>query len=467
VHLCIARALQDAILGRMQAQPFWTVRVLKPELVAALSFLLITVMVNSWGTTLASTLWADFGLGPVRQYVLDEMNVVLLTLLTTLFGIACYLALERYRRGQEASARAHENVSGLMLSREQLRMLYENSPVPYFLMDDIGNVRDPNKATLRFLGGTTEECELANFYDLLTRDAAGTHATSFLRTKVEHEVPVSKEEVRVRMLSGGERWAQVSIYSLDRHSPIPFKHLVTLVDVTKEKESDQVKTDFLLLASHQLRTPATAVKWYIDYLLHSDLNVTGVVREYLEEIYQGNERMIGLITTLLTVSHIEMGTLAPEYGTVHVDDLIRDVLHELEPDSKKKQLHVEVRTNGDDTLTTDGTMLRIVVHNLLTNAFKYTPQGGRVTVNAHYSSNNGTIAVSDTGYGIPIEEQEKIFTKMFRASNVRKISTTGTGLGLYLTKAFVEKIGGSIEFTSEPEKGTTFTISLPRIALGA
>lgn len=358
-----------------------------------------------------------------------------------------------------------------MLSMKQFRKLYENSPVPYFLMDDIGNIRNPNRAALRFFRGTVESCTLANFYSLIDieNSTSGKDDISLIRTKIERSVPISQEELSIFNLKKDKtRYALVSVYSLDRKSTIPFKHLVTLVDVTKERESERVKTDFLLLASHQLRTPLTTVKWYIDYLLTTDkAKMSDIVREYLEQIYIGNERMIELITTLLTVSRIEMGTLAPDYTNVKINNVIDDILEELSQDIKKKNTKIEIKTKGDDTLVIDRTMIRIVVHNLLTNAIKYTSSGGKVTIDSDFDMHSCTISVSDTGHGIPEEEQDKIFTKMFRASNARKISTNGTGLGLYLSKAFVEKLGGNIEFVSKEGKGTTFTISLPRVAPGA
>jgi len=244
--------------------------------------------------------------------------------------------------------------------------------------------------------------------------------------------------------------------------------VVTLLDITKEKESDEVKTDFFLLASHQLRTPMTTIKWYIDYLLHTkSLDITGVVREYLEEIDRGNERMIELVTTLLTVSRIEMGTLLPDFTQVHADEVVEDILKELESDMKGRRITCKKESHGDDKLVTDRTMLRIVIHNLLTNAVKYTPSGGEIRVVARYEAHECTVAVSDTGCGIPLEEQERIFEKMFRASNARKMSTNGTGLGLYLSREFIKKLGGDLSFSSASGKGATFTIVMPRVAPSA
>ncbi len=378
------------------------------------------------------------------------------------------IAFLRYWRQQSNKGVTKEMVTDLMLSREQFRQLYENSPVPYFLMDDTGVIRNPNRATLRFLGGTAEQCSATNFFSLLREGDDGGSETSLMRTKVERGFPITKQEVNITTLTGTDRWGLVSIYSLDKDSQIPYKHLVTLIDVTQEKESDMVKTDFLLLASHQLRTPLTTIKWYIDYLLTTKtLQVTDDMREYLEQIYVGNERMIELITTLLTVSRIEMGTLAPEYKRLHVKKLIEDILTELAPEILKKSINIEKTINKDDTLTTDRTMLRIAIHNLCTNAIKYSPVGATVSIDGVFTPSRATITVRDTGYGIPPAEQTKIFTKMFRASNARQVSANGTGLGLYLTKAFIEKLGGTMEFTSILDEGTTFTIDLPRVAPGA
>lgn len=403
----------------------------------------------------------------VDVILFERARIVIAFGFTFIFAAISYgVYIQHSLLRRPAPAISREVVSDLMLSREQFRKLYDNSPVPYFLMDDAGNIRNPNVATLRFLGGTVEECTEANFYSLIVDQEKAKKTISLLRAKVERSVPISQEEMCIRPLNNkAERYALVSIYSLERTSRVPFKHLVALIDVSKEKENEQMKTDFLLLASHQLRTPLTTVKWYIDYLLTSNkINVTGIVREYLEQIYIGNERMIELITTLLTVSRIEMGTLAPDYKTVKVNEVIEDLLDELATDIQKHGTRIQVLTEGDDALITDHTMIRIIIHNLLTNAIKYTPNGGTVIIDSKFAHHACAISVTDTGYGIPIAEQQKIFTKMFRATNARKVSASGTGLGLYMSKAFAEKLGGRLDFHSEEKKGSTFTISLPRVA---
>ncbi|HCC05485.1 TPA: hypothetical protein DEP58_04250 [Patescibacteria group bacterium] len=437
---------------------------------ASWSFFILSVLVWTFSRQLAIVLLYVPGHEIQDLFLFERATLVLLVVITVLFAfVVCTAVLAHMLQKSTGASVSRETVTDLMLSREQFRKLYDNSPVPYLLMDDVGNIRNPNRAALRFLGGTLEECASTNFYTLIKDEEKSKQTMSMLRTKVERSVPISQEEMCIYPLNKkNERYALVSIYSLEHTSPIPFKHLVTLVDISKEKESERVKTDFLLLASHQLRTPLTTVKWYIDYLLTSTkIEMSSVVKEYLEQIYIGNERMIELITTLLTVSRIEMGTLAPEYTTVHVNDVVHDILEELSADIQKRKIKVQVKSDGNDSLIMDHTMVRIIIHNLLTNAIKYTPQGGDVTITSTFKAHACSICVADTGHGIPLEEQDKIFTKMFRASNARKVSTNGTGLGLYLSKAFAENLGGGIFFQSEQEKGTTFTLALPRVAPGA
>jgi PAS domain S-box-containing protein len=400
--------------------------------------------------------------------LLGRVEILIAAALTGIFFLFAYGASVQYElyRKKKTVSLSKEAVSDLMLSREQFRKLYENSPVPYFLMDDAGNIRNPNRAALRFFGGTLEDCGSANFYTLLTGEENTEKMIEFLRAKVERAIPITQEELSVQTLNKKEsRHALVSIYSLEKQSTVSFKHLVTLVDVSKERENERAKTDFLLLASHQLRTPLTTIKWYIDYLFSADkLEMPKIVRDYLEQIYIGNQRMIELMTTLLTISKIEMGTLAPQYEKIHLNEVVKDVLNELATDIRKKIITVDIQTKGDDLLTTDRAMVRIVIQNLLTNAIKYTYGNGKITILSNYGPHSCLITVSDSGCGIPMQEQEKIFSKMFRATNARKMSAGGTGLGLFMSRAFIQKLGGDLNFTSEEGKGSSFIITLPRVA---
>ncbi len=237
-----------------------------------------------------------------------------------------------------------------------------------------------------------------------------------------------------------------------------------LRDITKEKEIDKAKTEFVSLASHQLRTPLSTVSWYSEMLLAGDVGeVTPDQKKYLEEIYHGNQRMVDLVNTLLDVSRIEMGTFIVESKPTDMIKLAQDVIdeHKLQI-SEKRIKFLRLFNKKIPFIQADPKILRMVIQNLLSNAIKYTPEGGKVEASISLVKDNGIMfKVTDTGYGIPKDQQDKIFTKLFRADNVVGKDTEGTGLGLYIAKSIVEQSGGKIWFESSENKGTIFYVTLP------
>lgn len=235
-------------------------------------------------------------------------------------------------------------------------------------------------------------------------------------------------------------------------------------DITYEKEIDTAKSEFVSLASHQLRTPLTTISWYAEMLIAGDAGeVTSEQREFLNEIYSSNNRMIGLVSALLNVSRIELGALAIDSELVAIDELIKEARKELAaPIDKKNITVIENYAPEVPELQADRRLLAIVFQNLLSNAVKYTPNDGTITVTLTPREDGGVHAsIADTGFGIPEDQKDQIFNKLFRADNVRKRETDGTGLGLYITKAIVEMAGGRIWFESVEGEGTTFYIDLP------
>lgn len=236
-------------------------------------------------------------------------------------------------------------------------------------------------------------------------------------------------------------------------------------DITKEREIDSAKTEFVSLASHQLRTPLSAINWYTEMLLSGDAGaLTDVQREYLEEVSHGSHRMVELVNALLNVSRIELGTFAVQPEPTDIITLAQDVIKELKPKILEKNFHVEEKFSENlPKMNVDPKLTRIVFQNLLTNAVKYTPPGGTISISVAMNQDGKifTISVADTGYGIPKEDWPRIFTKLFRASNICEKETDGTGLGLYIIKSIIEHSDGTVAFKSEEGKGTTFTITLP------
>jgi signal transduction histidine kinase len=229
------------------------------------------------------------------------------------------------------------------------------------------------------------------------------------------------------------------------------------------KSLDVAKDEFVSIASHQLRTPLTALKGYTGMLLDGDPGpINDKQREYLKEIKNANDRMIDLITALLNVSRVDLGVFVVEPEPVNFPKVAESLLKELEMKINDKKLHVNTNFDKDVPLiNADLKIIRMILQNLLSNAVKYTPPEGNITLNIKKDNSNILISVTDTGYGIPKAVQSKIFTKMFRADNARQKDPTGTGLGLYIIKATIEQSGGKIWFESKENVGSIFYVAIP------
>lgn len=239
--------------------------------------------------------------------------------------------------------------------------------------------------------------------------------------------------------------------------------IILFRDITKEREIDQAKTELVSLASHQLRTPLSAINWYAEMLIGQEVGtLTDKQREYLMNLAEANHRMIDLVNALLNVSRIDLGTFAIDPTPIDFASIGKSVLSELEPQVLTKHLTVTVKHDPNlPAVSADPKLVRIIFQNLLSNAIKYTLPKGAVTLSITLTPPNILITVADTGYGIPSAQQSKIFTKLFRADNIRNKEIEGTGLGLYIVKSIVEASGGKIEFDSLEGKGTTFRVLMP------
>ncbi len=251
-------------------------------------------------------------------------------------------------------------------------------------------------------------------------------------------------------------------------------------DVSKHQELSRAKTDFVAIASHQLRTPLSIIKWYIDFIVAGDAGALNEEQmKYLKEVYTSNERLIELVNALLDVSRIDVGTFSIEPEPTSITERADQALVKFQKDIIAKKLVIDKKYDEIPQINLDPRLTKIFFENIISNAVKYTPVGGMVQIVIRKTEKDILIKISDSGCGIPREQQPKIFTKMFRADNVKKIESVGTGLGLYISKAIIEKSGGKIWFQSpsfdlllspsnntkapidKQNQGTTFFITIP------
>jgi signal transduction histidine kinase len=225
-----------------------------------------------------------------------------------------------------------------------------------------------------------------------------------------------------------------------------------------------MKSEFISLASHQLRTPLSAIKTYTHMLFDGYMGeLSTAQKNSLSTIIGASDRMNELISTLLNITRMESGTIAVTPKSVQLTAMAEDVVKELTlmAGSKSIKLSTSASPKTGIAITTDALILKEILTNLVSNAIKYTPDKGTVSIKLRSRRDNVVVEVADSGWGIPKFSQDQIFSKFFRAQNVVKRETTGTGLGLYLVKGLVDALGGRIWFTSEEGKGTSFFFSLP------
>jgi len=270
---------------------------------------------------------------------------------------------------------------------------------------------------------------------------------------------VSKEELKIR-----ENFIlEVTTVPL-KIKEIKRGTLIILHDITREKLVDEMKSEFVTLAAHQLRTPTSAVKWALRMLLEGDLGeLNKKQREMIKEAYITNDRAIKLVNDLLDVAQIEAGKYLSKITLSSIENVIQSVVDSYGQKIKEKKLKVGLKKSKKElaAVMLDVIKMKTAIRNIFDNAVRYTLPGGKISIVLKERKKEIEVQIQDTGMGIPFYQQDKVFTKFFRGVNIMKVDTVGTGLGLYIAKNIIEAHGGRIWFKSKEGRGSTFCFTVP------
>ena len=227
-------------------------------------------------------------------------------------------------------------------------------------------------------------------------------------------------------------------------------------------ELDRLKDEFVALVSHELRTPLTSIRGYLELVMDGEAGpVTDDQRQFLGVVERNANRLLDLVGDLLFLAQIEAGKLSLEVGAVDLAALAAESVETARPLAEEKGVTLTLATSPLPLLAGDRARLAQLLDNLVSNAIKFTPEGGRVDVRASASNGNAILEVRDTGMGIAAEEQEHIFERFFRTSRATEQAIQGTGLGLAISKAIVHAHGGAITLASSEGEGATFKVAIP------
>jgi len=228
-------------------------------------------------------------------------------------------------------------------------------------------------------------------------------------------------------------------------------------------EANRLKSEFISIVSHQLRSPLSNLKWALEFLMSGRLSkIVGKQAEYLKILKDNTARMGELVSDLLTVSRIEQGRLPLKKAEFSLQDLAKEIISEFELQASTANVAVKLEASENfPKILADRSRIKWVAENFLDNAIRYIKEKGEVVVKIVKKNNSLVFSVKDSGVGIPKEDQKHIFQKFFRSKNVLKYQTQGSGLGLYIAKSIIERSKGKIGFKSQENKGSTFYFTIP------
>ncbi len=398
-----------------------------------------------------------------RPDYFSEAHLKMVTAAATQIATAIGNA-ELYRLIQEQADRLGDMLRMQQTEASKTRAILEGIADGVVVTDTDGRIILFNDAAERILGVPRNVVMNENVHALPATLSAGAEMAARGLAAVSRWVGVATRQ-RPQM---EERFAVGNKVASVRVAPVMMgdELLGTVAlfrDISKEVEAERVKNEFISTVSHELRTPMTSIKGYTDLLFMQAAGpITDAQRKFLTVIKSNADRLATLVNDLLDISRIETGRIRLDRQPTDAAKVIQDVVTALSKQADEKQLTVTTRIKSPlPPVYADRDRLTQILTNLVDNACRYTPAGGKITVSARRVSDKVQIDVTDTGIGISPEDQKKVFDRFYRADHPVVQETGGTGLGLAIVKSFVEMHGGTIWLKSELGKGSTFSFTMP------
>ena len=353
---------------------------------------------------------------------------------------------------------------GRTRAQEQLERFFTMSGDLLCIATFEGYFTRVNASWHRVLGYTTTELMAHPFIDYVHPE--DREATAVAVAGLTRGVPLVAFENRYRCKDGSYRWFNwTSTPKLDEQLIYAVAHDTTDRKTLEEQtlETLKMRNDFVSFVTHQLRTPLSGIKWMLE--LATETDDAPEKASYIDDARESADRLIGLVNDLLDVSRLESGKLQVTLEPVRLREMTDGVLADVATLVRDKRHTLDVQSDADfPAAMLDAQLMRQVILNLVSNAIKYTPPGGRIDIRMRRSERSIHWSIKDSGIGISQDSQKRLFEKFFRADNAHTIDTEGTGLGLYLVRLIVERLGGTIACESEEGRGTLFHFTLPLVA---
>ncbi|HWO75508.1 MAG TPA: ATP-binding protein [Bacillus sp. (in: firmicutes)] len=350
-----------------------------------------------------------------------------------------------------------ETIETNRMQQERLSTLIENMGSGLVLIDEKGKISLVNKVYREWFSVDPSQFLYKHYYEVMESEELHKQIEDIFM--LEH--PISRQVQIQRSLEKKHYEVLGAPIVGDDHE---WKGIVLVFhDITELKRLEQMRKDFVANVSHELKTPITSIKGFSETLLDGALHDPATLENFLKIIQKESDRLQSLVQDLLELSRIEQSGFTLNLQSVHIKDLVDDVIAILQPKAESREIQLQSNINlRQYKMNADPYRIKQMIINLVNNALTYTQAGGLVEVNVFEKDQWMVLQVKDTGIGIEKQELPRIFERFYRVDKARSRNSGGTGLGLAIVKHLVEAHKGKIEVESQVGEGTTFTIYLPK-----